>query len=142
MDLSEFFSSEIVRSLIGNMIDQFGRLGQETVLENLTNSYVSDLRQMRTTLRRSERDDWGNVMGLLTRFSNNVDQTLEKALQFRNTELSQLANYIIQPSKFLQGVLKDLGFGRKGIINEYVERTLKETMVLNSLLRRLRLGTG
>ena len=141
LDMCEHFSSEIVRTLVGNMLFHYERLGRETTLENLTNEYISLLRQMRMMLRKSERDEWGKVMASLMRFSENVQRILDKARTFRNTALSQLANYIIQPSKFLQGVLKDLGFGRKGLINEYIEKTIRETMTLQRLMRRTRLGS-
>ena len=117
------------------------RLGLENKLVTVNNEYISLLRQMRNILRGSEsREDWGRTMAILIRFSDSIEQLLERTHQFRNTALVQLANYIIHPSKLLLNVLKDLGFGRKGIIREYSERTLKETMVLQRLLGHFRLG--
>jgi hypothetical protein len=141
LDMCDYFSSELVGTLIRRMLPHADRLGLENNLVNINNEYVSLLRQMRNSLRGSEsREEWGRTMAGLIRFSDQVEQILERTNQFRNTSLVQLANYIIHPSKLLLNVLKDLGFGRKGIIREYVERTLKETTVLQRLLRHFRLG--
>ncbi|MFX0117330.1 MAG: hypothetical protein ACFFB3_22475, partial [Candidatus Hodarchaeota archaeon] len=137
LDLCDFFSQEIVRTLISNMLPHYERLGLENTLESINDEYVSLLRQMRNSIRKSVgRDEWGKMITSLMHFSEIVDRTLDKTHQFRNSSLVQLANYILQPSKFLQGVLKDLGYGRKGIIRESIEKTLKEVMTLQRLLRR------
>ena len=142
LDLSDFFSCEIVRTLNSHMLPHYERLGLENTLESISDEYVTLLRQMRNSLRKSGgRDEWGKMMTSLMRFSEIVDRILDKTHQFRNSSLAQLANYILQPSKFLQGVLKDIGFGRKGIIRESIEKTLKEVMTLQRLLRRLGLAT-
>ncbi|MFX0197895.1 MAG: hypothetical protein ACFFCW_17370, partial [Candidatus Hodarchaeota archaeon] len=142
LDLCDFFSQEIVRTLISNMMSHYEKLGLENTLENISDEYVSLLRQMRNSLKKSaSRDEWGTMMTSLIRFSEYVERILDKANQFKNTSLAQLANYILQPSKYLQGVLKDVGFGRKGIIRESVEKTLKEVMTLQRLLRRLGFAT-
>lgn len=142
LDLCDYFSYEIVSALISNMLPHYERMGLENTLENISDEYVSLLRQMRNSLRKSgSRDEWGKMMTSLMRFSKSVERILDNTQQYRNTSLTQLANYILQPSKFLQGALKDVGFGRKGIIRESIEKTLKEVMTLQRLLRHLRLAT-
>jgi len=141
LDMFDYFSSELVGTLIAKMLPHYDRLGLENNLVNVNNEYISLLRQVRNALKGSEsREEWGRTMASLIRVSESVEQIIERTQQFRNTPLAQLANYIVHPSKLLLNVLKDLGFGRKGIIREYSERTLKETMVLQRLMRHFRLG--